>query len=105
MKMDNDTRKRIYRRDHYRCTLCDSDRGLQVHHIVHRGQGGSNQHWNLITLCWRCHSMAHGVNFPDMPMSPEDVQQGIYEYMADLYVEFGLVWNPWAKELDRIDNI
>ena len=25
-KLDNKTRKAVYRRDHFRCVLCDSDR-------------------------------------------------------------------------------
>ena len=59
--IDNKLRKAIYRRDGFRCALCDSTDGLQIHHVVPRGRGGSrtNPH-NLITLCWRCHAAAHG---------------------------------------------
>ena len=51
--VSKETRKAVYRRDHYRCALCDSEQGLQVHHVVSRGQGGTNFPQNLITLCWR----------------------------------------------------
>ena len=54
------TRKEVYRRDGYRCALCDSPKGLQIHHAVHRSEGGSNQPQNLICLCWKCHAAAHG---------------------------------------------
>ena len=30
------TRKAIYRRDGYRCALCDSTQYLQIHHIIPR---------------------------------------------------------------------
>ena len=33
------TRKAIYRRDGYRCALCDSTQYLQIHHIIPRGKG------------------------------------------------------------------
>ena len=28
------TRREVYRRDGYRCALCDSSQGLQVHHAI-----------------------------------------------------------------------
>ena len=33
----NATRREVYRRDGYRCALCDSSQGLQVHHAIARG--------------------------------------------------------------------
>lgn len=50
--ISNLTRKEVYRRDGYRCALCDCTHGLQVHHAIPRGHGGSNAVQNLITL-WR----------------------------------------------------
>lgn len=50
-KISNDVRKAVYCRDHYQCVLCDYDRGLQIHHVVTRGQGGTNYPQNLVTLC------------------------------------------------------
>ena len=47
----NSVRKAIYKRDGYRCALCDSNRGLQIHHVMKRSQGGSDSPHNLITLC------------------------------------------------------
>lgn len=58
--IDNKTRKAVYRRDGYRCALCDSTDGLQIHHVKPRGKGGADHPMNLITLCWRCHAAAHG---------------------------------------------
>ena len=37
----NATRREVYRRDGYRCALCDSSQGLQVHHAIARGEGGA----------------------------------------------------------------
>ena len=59
--ISNKVRRDIYRRDGFRCALCDSTDGLQIHHVVHRGKGGGRENpMNLICLCWRCHSAAHG---------------------------------------------
>lgn len=100
--IDNKTRKAVYARDHYRCAICDSDRGIQIHHVVSRGRGGTNFPHNLITLCWRCHAIAHGTVFPEFDVSREDVEQAAVEYVADLYADMGLLWNPWAEQMERL---
>lgn len=56
----NSVRRGVYKRDGWRCALCDSTDGLQIHHVRPRGMGGGNSPMNLITLCWRCHAAAHG---------------------------------------------
>ena len=63
--LTKETRKSIYRRDGYRCALCDSTRFLQIHHVVPRGQGGTDSPHNLICLCSDCHALAHGTNLRD----------------------------------------
>ncbi len=51
----------VLARDHHRCrtTGCGSARFLDVHHIVPREHGGTNDPENLITLCAACHRMIH----------------------------------------------
>ena len=63
--LSKSVRRAIYKRDGYRCALCDSPRGLQIHHVMPRSEGGSNDPMNLITLCWVCHAIAHGTRIPD----------------------------------------
>ena len=65
----NATRREVYRRDGYRCALCDSSQGLQVHHAIARGEGGTDSPQNLITLCSYCHSHAHGHPLYDTPIT------------------------------------
>lgn len=101
-KLKNETRKAVYRRDHFRCALCDSDRGLQIHHVVTRSQGGTNYPQNLVTLCWKCHAVAHGTIMPEWPeMQPCEVAQACLEYVADYYTDLGYIWNPWEEEQQR----
>lgn len=93
--IDRQTRRAVYERDGYRCALCDSGSHLQIHHAIPRGRGGDQtSEQNLITLCATCHTQAHGLNLENSPLTQEDIEQAITEYMADLY-EPG--WWPWRK--------
>ena len=110
----NQMRKEVYRRDGFRCALCDSTDGLQIHHVKPRGRGGADHPMNLITLCWRCHAAAHGnmvdascyANVDPMKMRKMTPQQRIkavmdeielacVEYVSDYYAERGEIWYPW----------
>ena len=50
----------VWRRDGGRCRVpgCRSSRALEIHHIVHRADGGGHDPSNLALLCSSCH-MAH----------------------------------------------
>ena len=97
--LTSNQRKAIYRRDGWRCALCDSTKYIQIHHIIPRGQGGTNHPHNLICLCADCHALAHGINLNDWPATQEDVEQAIVEYLSDLYAEE--VWNPYRRDDQR----
>ena len=91
----NAQRKAIYRREGWRCALCDSTKYLQIHHIIKRSQGGSNHPHNLITLCADCHALAHGTNLRGwQDVTQESIVQACTEYLADYYAP---QWNPWAS--------
>ena len=97
--ISNTVRKAIYRREGYRCALCDSTKYLQIHHVVKRSQGGTNSPHNLICLCADCHALVHGIDLRGLPDAELDrqVDQAIVEYLADYYAEQGVIWNPWTK--------
>lgn len=54
-----DIRNEILERDEYRCFRCGkrslSGKGLSIHHIISREDGGKAESRNLITLCKKCH--------------------------------------------------
>ena len=57
------TRAMVLNRDNYTCQCCKGKRKddkLEVHHIIFRSQGGSDEESNLITLCHTCHKNLHG---------------------------------------------
>jgi hypothetical protein len=51
----------VWRRDHGRCQTpgCRSARGLELHHIVHREDGGSHEPKNITLRCSACHIAHH----------------------------------------------
>ena len=59
------TKAYILTRDKYTCQNCkgkNKSNRLEVHHIVFRKNGGSDEHDNLITLCKICHDNLHKGN-------------------------------------------
>lgn len=84
--ISKERRKEIYRRDGYRCALCDSTRYLQVHHAIPRSEGGSDFPENLITLCSVCHGQAHGTNMYQNPdFDAEHMELECIRYLSDFY--------------------
>ena len=51
----------VWRRDGGRCRVpgCRSARGLEIHHLVHRADGGSHEPSNVALLCSSCHLAHH----------------------------------------------
>ena len=61
-------RKKLLERADGVCEECgcapDWRGGLQIHHIKHKGMGGSKSldvESNLTALCPRCHALVHGI--------------------------------------------
>ena len=53
-------RKAVLHRDNYTCQCCGKKNcRLEVHHIKFRGNGGTDDEGNLITLCKECHKGVH----------------------------------------------
>ncbi|HEX3761217.1 MAG TPA: HNH endonuclease signature motif containing protein [Kofleriaceae bacterium] len=55
------TARFVWRRDGGRCRVpgCRSARGLEIHHLVHRADGGGHDASNLALLCSACHLAHH----------------------------------------------
>lgn len=56
------TKAMVLNRDRYVCQYCKGkhkDSKLEVHHIIYRCNGGSDEESNLITLCHTCHKALH----------------------------------------------
>jgi 5-methylcytosine-specific restriction endonuclease McrA len=63
LRLDEDAYQQLCRqileRDRWRCQGCGSMQELQVHHKEFRSHSGDDSVENLITLCERCHKLAH----------------------------------------------
>jgi len=68
---DQDLKKAILERDNYTCQKCGCTdrRKLDIHHIIPRWEGGSNDPENLITFCTKCHGEEEGKQPPSIPPS------------------------------------
>lgn len=49
----------VMERDGHRCSICGCPDNLEVHHIIRRADGGSNNPVNLKLLCRKCHDDMH----------------------------------------------
>ncbi|HEX7843841.1 MAG TPA: HNH endonuclease signature motif containing protein [Kofleriaceae bacterium] len=51
----------VWRRDGGRCRVpgCRSSRGLEIHHLIHRADGGTHDASNLALVCAACHQSHH----------------------------------------------
>lgn len=61
------TKAYVLTRDGYTCQHCkgkSKDSRLEVHHIIFRSQGGSDEESNLLTLCKTCHDGLHAGIIP-----------------------------------------
>jgi hypothetical protein len=51
---------KIIKRAGIKCMMCGWDKtSLDVHHIIHKAKGGTDEDSNLICVCPNCHRMAH----------------------------------------------
>ncbi len=75
----DEDRRNTLRRDNYQCQRCgwqhsmnnrSDPRHLELHHIEHHVDGGSNTQENLITLCTVCHDDWHSRDLPSEQYYP-----------------------------------
>ena len=60
--MNKSTRQKVYNRANRQCEICGNIRGLQIHHIVKKSQGGKDEPINSKLLCWEHHHGTNGVH-------------------------------------------
>lgn len=78
------TKAMVLNRDNYTCQYCKGkhkDSKLEVHHIIFRSQGGSDDENNLITLCHTCHKNLHSGK---ISLSLEGEMKGNLKYATQM---------------------
>jgi 5-methylcytosine-specific restriction endonuclease McrA len=48
------------------CESCGEKRPLDLHHKIHRSQGGTDKLDNLMFLCRLCHMQSHNINVAEI---------------------------------------
>lgn len=57
--------RHVKARDGGRCRRCGAaGANLKAHHIVPLAEGGADTEANMVTLCERCHRIAHATSSP-----------------------------------------
>jgi hypothetical protein len=74
------TKRLVMQRDHSQCQVpgCRSARFLDVHHIIHREHGGTNDSWNLLVLCSGHHRLHHDGLLEIRGRAPDDLEFARY---------------------------
>ena len=102
-------RRFVWRRDGGRCQTpgCRSARGLEVHHIVHRADGGGHDASNLRLQCSACHMATHrgtlvveGDNV-ERPNAPSHVGSRLDEAIVRTQARDALVGLGWKPHIAR----
>lgn len=78
------TKAMVLNRDGYNCQSCKGKRKnshLEVHHIVYRSQGGSDDSENLITLCHICH---RGIHRGTIKLQLSGKAKGVLKYATQM---------------------
>lgn len=69
------TKSKVLNRDDYKCHVCKTKKQgvkLEVHHIQFRRFNGSDEEYNLITLCHDCHKHLHHVYGDNWELSAKE---------------------------------
>ena len=79
-KIPRDLRYLILERDDFRCKFCglggkESDIILEVHHVIWRFNGGSDDPTNLMTVCPNCHDLIHHGKIIGRPLNFTELKE------------------------------
>lgn len=64
MTLIDEKKKEIKEKAHYKCCICESYDFLEIHHIIPKKEGGTDNDDNLVPLCVSCHK--HYGGNPDL---------------------------------------
>jgi 5-methylcytosine-specific restriction endonuclease McrA len=75
-------RREVMKRDGWQCLVCGDERQerLDLHHLIHRSQGGKDDFYNLVTLCRHCHELVHEED--------QETIECLWDTLAEMSMEF-----------------
>jgi len=108
-------RKRVYKRDNYKCRICGArggwrgDTELHAHHKTPKSKGGSHRMRNLKTVCKDCHKEIHGSGPPPISRSnkhePDLDDEEAGPIVGFLIIVFGAVIFASFLPRDFVNNV
>ena len=79
------SREACLNRDNYTCQCCGAkNTRLEVHHIIYRSKGGSDELVNLITLCEKCHKLLHDGKLKEFESKLSGKRKGILKHATQM---------------------
>jgi len=63
-RIPKQTKQEVLNEYHHKCYFCGSGENVELHHIIFRRIGGTNEPDNLIPLCDSCHKKFHSLVDP-----------------------------------------
>ena len=89
------TRRRVFKRDNYKCVYCGSGKHLTIDHVIPKSRGGDNSWTNLVTSCSRCNSNKGnktpeeaGMKMSHKPYTPSLFSRVLDEQVEEIWVDF-----------------
>ena len=80
------------------CSCCQvEDVELHKHHIVPKSRGGSDESYNLVSLCLDCHGKAHDISFTS--------DSGLVKGGVTLAKEASKMSDAWVDNSDVLESL
>ena len=95
-------RRKVFHRDNFACVVpgCRATRNLDVHHVVHRKDGGKHSMSEIVVLCSGHHQQLHQGRLVIIGRAPDLT----FEWRPDDDVETATTSPPWDYEDDPPDD-
>jgi 5-methylcytosine-specific restriction endonuclease McrA len=81
MQLSSRTIHKILKRAKIECVMCGWDRtSLDIHHLLPKSKGGSDEFSNLIALCPNCHRLAHEEKYTLEELKEKNINSKLVEW-------------------------
>lgn len=89
------TRRRVFKRDNYKCVYCGSGKNLTIDHVIPKSKGGDNSWTNLVTSCSRCNCNKGdktpeeaGLKMSHKPYTPNLFSRVLDDRVEEIWIDF-----------------
>lgn len=97
------SRQNVFKRDHYACQYCGSDKDLTIDHVVPRSRQGKSSWDNLVTACKQCNARK-GDSTPEeaaMPLTQTPFKPSFVMFLRDFSGRVDESWLVYLGQRQR----